>query len=142
MSDKSNISKSNISEARWREILTPEQYDVLREKGTERAFSGAYWDEKDEGTYRCAGCGEAVFSSESKFDSGTGWPSFTEAIEGGRVRTEEDHTLGMRRVEVLCANCDGHLGHVFPDGPAPGGARYCINSVSLVLDSNETSGEE
>ncbi len=142
MSDKSNISKSNISEARWREILTPEQYDVLREKGTERAFSGAYWDEKDEGTYRCAGCGEAVFSSESKFDSGTGWPSFTEAIEGGRVRTEEDHTLGMRRVEVLCANCDGHLGHVFPDGPAPGGARYCINSVALVLDSDETSVEE
>ena len=142
MSDKSNISESNISEARWREILTPEQFDVLREKGTERAFSGAYWDEKDEGTYRCVGCGEALFSSESKFDSGTGWPSFSEAIEGGRVRTEEDHTLGMRRVEVLCANCDGHLGHVFPDGPASGGARYCINSVALVLDSDETSVEE
>ena len=131
--------KSNTSEARWREILTPEQFDVLREKGTERAFSGAYWDEKDAGTYRCAGCREALFSSESKFDSGTGWPSFSEAIEGVRVRTEEDHTLGMRRVEVLCANCDGHLGHLFPDGPAPGGGRYCINSVALVLDSDEAS---
>jgi peptide-methionine (R)-S-oxide reductase len=131
--------KSNTSEAHWREILTPEQFDVLREKGTERAFSGGYWDEKDAGTYRCAGCREALFSSESKFDSGTGWPSFSEAIEGGRVRTEEDHTLGMRRVEVLCANCDGHLGHLFPDGPAPGGGRYCINSVALVLDSDEAS---
>ncbi len=134
--------KSNASEARWREILTPAQFDVLREKGTERAFSGTYWDEKDAGTYRCAGCGEALFSSESKFDSGSGWPSFSEVIEGGRVRTEEDHTLGMRRVEVLCANCDGHLGHVFPDGPGPEGDRYCINSVALVLGSDETSVEE
>ena len=134
--------KADISEARWREILTPEQFEVLREKGTERAFSGAYWDEENDGTYRCAGCSEALFSSESKFDSGTGWPSFSEAIEEGRVRTEEDHTLGMRRVEVLCANCDGHLGHVFPDGPAPGEARYCINSVALVLDADETSGVE
>ncbi len=142
MSDKSNISRSNISEARWQEILTPAQFDVLRGKSTERAFSGAYWDEKDEGTYRCAGCGEALFSSESKFDSGTGWPSFSEVIEGGQVRTEEDHTLGTRRVEVLCAKCDGHLGHVFPDGPTPSGDRYCINSVALVLDSNEASVEE
>ena len=114
----------------------------MRQKGTERAFSGAYWDEKGDGTYRCAGCGEALFSSESKFDSGTGWPSFSEVIEGGNVRTEEDHTLGMRRVEVLCDNCDGHLGHVFPDGPAPGGARYCINSGALVLDPDEASAEE
>ncbi len=134
--------KSNVSEAHWQELLTSEQFDVLRQKGTERAFSGAYWDEKHEGTYRCAGCDEALFSSESKFDSGTGWPSFSEVIEGGRVRTEEDHTLGMRRVEVLCANCDGHLGHLFPDGPALEGARYCINSVALVLDSDESAVEE
>ncbi len=130
------------SEADWRETLTPEQFDILRQKGTERAFSGAYWDEKGDGTYRCAACGEALFSSESKLDSGTGWPSFSEVIEGGNVRTEEDHTLGMRRVEVLCDNCDGHLGHVFPDGPAPGGARYCINSGALVLDPDEASAEE
>ena len=128
---------SKKSEADWRQSLTPQQFDVLREKSTERAFSGAYWDAKEAGTYRCAGCGEALFSSESKFDSGSGWPSFYEAIEGGRVRTEEDHTLGMRRIEVSCASCGGHLGHVFPDGPTPEGRRYCINSVSLVLDSDE-----
>ena len=130
--------ESNTSEARWREILTPEQFDVLRQKGTERAFSGAYCDVKEAGTYRCAGCGDALFSSESKFESGSGWPSFYEAIESGRVRTEEDHTLGMKRVEVLCASCGGHLGHVFPDGPAPTGLRYCVNSVALALEPDET----
>ncbi|MFI5371736.1 MAG: peptide-methionine (R)-S-oxide reductase MsrB [Candidatus Eisenbacteria bacterium] len=121
------------TEAEWKKILTPEQYRVLREKGTEIAFTGRYWNEHKKGTYRCAGCGLELFSSDTKFESGTGWPSFWQPITKLNVREISDHTLGMERVEVDCARCGGHLGHVFDDGPAPTGLRYCINSVSLTF---------
>ena len=121
----------------WREELTPEQFQVLRQKGTERAFTGKYVDAKDDGTYRCAACGVALFMSDTKFDSGTGWPSFTEPAVAESVRLEEDRSHGMVRTEVLCARCGSHLGHVFPDGPGPDGQRYCINSLSLDLTAAE-----
>jgi peptide-methionine (R)-S-oxide reductase len=121
------------AEAKWREQLTPEQYEVLRRKGTERPFSGEYVHTKDNGTYRCAGCDAELFSSDSKFDSGTGWPSFTDPAVAANVELHPDNSLFMRRTEVTCASCGGHLGHVFPDGPN-GCDRYCINSVSLTLD--------
>jgi peptide-methionine (R)-S-oxide reductase len=122
------------SDGDWRTDLTPEQYHVLREKGTERAFTGAYWNTKEPGKYLCAGCGTELFSSETKYDSGTGWPSFWAPVSQSNVATEEDRSLGTRRVEVHCAKCGGHLGHLFEDGPDPTGVRYCINSASLRLE--------
>ena len=120
------------SDAQWRAELSPEQYEVLRQHGTERAFTGLTWDEKRPGEYRCAGCGTLLFSADSKFDSGTGWPSFTRPVTPGAVTEHTDSKFGMRRTEVRCATCDGHLGHVFPDGPrAEGGMRYCMNSAAL-----------
>jgi peptide-methionine (R)-S-oxide reductase len=122
------IMKSNEE---WKKTLTPEQYKVLRERGTERAFSGAYWNDHKHALYKCAGCGLVLFKSEDKFESGTGWPSFTRPANGEGVAAEEDTTHGMVRSEVHCARCGGHLGHVFDDGPAPTGLRYCINSAAL-----------
>jgi len=122
------------SDAEWREELSPEQYQVLRKAGTERAFTGKYWDCHDDGVYRCAGCGAELFDAGTKFESGTGWPSFTEPMVADAVEIVVDRSHGMAREEVVCRKCGGHLGHVFPDGPGPGGQRYCMNSASLELD--------
>lgn len=137
MTDEKGLQKTD---AEWREELSPEEYRILRKKGTERAFTGRYWNEKRPGLYRCRGCGEPLFSSRTKYESGSGWPSFWEPVRAEAVAEEDDRSLFMRRTEVLCASCGGHLGHVFPDGPEPTGRRYCINSASLELDAAAEAG--
>lgn len=126
------------TEAEWKEKLTPEQYQVLRQGGTERAFTGEYWDTKSEGVYRCAGCGEKLFSSDTKFESHSGWPSFFKPVADDMIEEETDRSYGMVRTEIKCTNCGGHLGHLFDDGPKPTGLRYCVNSASLDLEETET----
>ena len=131
--------KKNLSEQEWKEILTEEQFEICRKKGTELPFSGKYLDTKTKGTYKCLCCGNDLFLSETKFDSRCGWPSFSESLGDENIRKQEDLSLSIKRTEVLCRHCDSHLGHVFEDGPTPTGLRYCINSVSIVLEEDDES---
>jgi peptide-methionine (R)-S-oxide reductase len=128
------MEKIKKSDEEWRQELSPEEYHILREKGTERAFTGEYYKTKTPGTYLCRACGNELFSSDTKYESGSGWPSFYEPLKADAVEEQEDDSYGMRRVEITCARCGSHLGHVFPDGPNPTGMRYCMNSASLKLD--------
>ena len=131
-----------LTDEQWRERLTPEQYAVLRGKGTEPAFTGAYWDNKDEGVYRCAACNTQLFTSDTKYESGSGWPSFWEPVSPDAVAFERDTSYGMVRTEVVCGTCGGHLGHLFDDGPQPTGQRYCMNSVSLDFEPATADGDQ
>lgn len=131
------MSGEKKTEEQWRRELTPEQFEVCRNKGTERPFSGEYHDCKETGVYRCACCGEILFDSDTKFDSGTGWPSFFQPAGEKAVKTDDDYSYGTHRIEVMCSNCESHLGHVFEDGPAPTGQRYCINSIAIKLEKKE-----
>ncbi len=135
------VQEVSKSEQEWRSELPPERFHVLREKGTEPAFSGALLDEHDPGLFRCAACGAVLFRSDDKFDSGSGWPSFTRAVDEGVIVEHEDRSHGMIRTEITCARCGGHLGHVFPDGPKPTGLRYCVNSLSLEFEPTEREGQ-
>src|SRR4029453_12952934 len=128
------MEKVTKSDAEWRAELSPEEYHILREKGTERAFTGEYYKTKTPGVYLCRGCGQELFSSDTKYESGSGWPSFYQPLDSGCVQEHTDDSYGMRRVEITCSRCGGHLGHVFPDGPQPTGQRYCMNSASLKLE--------
>jgi len=133
MADTTEKKPTDKTDAEWQAQLTPEQYRIARKKGTERAFTGQYWDDHTPGTYVCVCCGEPLFGSDTKFESGTGWPSFYQPMDKGAVKTADDSSFFMRRTEAVCAKCNAHLGHVFPDGPKPTGLRYCINSASLKL---------
>lgn len=138
MSDDDDM---NLSEEEWRRRLTPEQYRILREGGTETAFTGRLYEETRTGSYHCAGCRTELFSSEAKYNSGSGWPSFWAPLQRGRLKLRDDRSAGMRRVEIVCARCDGHLGHVFPDGPQPSGERFCVNSAALHFRSEDETSE-